>query len=102
MHRALDNLLANAIHAAPRQSLVELAARAEAGELTISVCDEGAGPPAQVHERLFEPFVTGRIDGTGLGLSIVREVAEAHGGSARYRRVESQTWFEIVLPWQSS
>ena len=32
---------------------------------------------------LFEPFVTGRPEGTGLGLAIVREVAAAHGGTAR-------------------
>ena len=41
------------------------------------------GPPPDIRDHLFEPFVTGRADGTGLGLSIVREVAEAHGGIAR-------------------
>lgn len=102
MRRALDNLLANAIHAAPPTSLVELSAESGGGELTICVCDEGPGPSPQVQQRLFEPFVTGRPDGTGLGLSIVREVAEAHGGSARYRRVESRTMFEIGVPWQPS
>jgi signal transduction histidine kinase len=102
MHRALDNLLSNAIQASPRRSLVEVTAKTEPGELILSVCDEGPGTPAKVRERLFEPFVTGRSDGTGLGLSIVREVAEAHGGRARYRRVESHTLFEIVLPWQPS
>lgn len=102
MRRALDNLLSNAIQAAPRRSLVELTARTDAGQLILCVSDEGAGPPASVRERLFEPFVTGRTDGTGLGLSIVREVSEAHEGRAQYRRVESRTVFEIVLPWQPS
>jgi signal transduction histidine kinase len=102
LRRALDNLLSNAIHAAPPRSLIELSAGRSGAELMISVCDEGRGPSPQVQERLFEPFVTGRPDGTGLGLSIVREVAEAHGGSARYRRVESRTVFDIVVPWQPS
>jgi nitrogen-specific signal transduction histidine kinase len=51
---------------------------------------------------LFEPFVTGRADGTGLGLSIVREVAVAHGGTARLRSCQSGTVFEIVAPWRPS
>jgi signal transduction histidine kinase len=99
---ALDNLLANAIQAAPPDTAVELTADVEANRLVIAVRDRGAGPPADIQERLFEPFVTGRSDGTGLGLSIVREVAEAHGGAAHYRLENSGTVFELVLPWQPS
>lgn len=99
---AIDNLLINAIQAAPTDSLVELRADVEADQLVLSVRDAGAGPPPHIQQRLFEPFVTGRSDGTGLGLSIVREVAEAHRGSARYRASDSGTVFEMVLPWQPS
>ena len=99
---ALDNLLLNAIQAAPRDSLVELGADVEADQLVLSLRDAGAGPPADIQQRLFEPFVTARPDGTGLGLSIVREVADAHGGVARYRTSSSGTIFEMVLPWQPS
>jgi signal transduction histidine kinase len=100
--RALDNLLLNAIQAAPQDSLVELRAEVAADQLVLSVRDAGAGPPADIQQRLFEPFVTARPEGTGLGLSIVREVADAHGGIARYRRSDSGTIFEMVLPWQPS
>ena len=99
---ALDNLLLNAIQAAPADSLVELRADVETDQLVLSVRDVGAGPPADIQQRLFEPFVTARPDGTGLGLSIVREVADAHRGIARYRRSGSGTVFEMVLPWQPS
>jgi signal transduction histidine kinase len=99
---ALDNLLLNAIQAAPADSLVELRADLEADQLVLSVHDAGTGPSADIRERLFEPFVTGRPDGTGLGLSIVREVAEAHRGSVRYRMSDSGTVFEMRLPWQPS
>jgi signal transduction histidine kinase len=102
IRRALDNLLSNAIQAAPPESRVELTAEREAHTLVFSVRDEGPGPPPEVRERLFEPFVTGRPDGTGLGLSIVKEVAEAHGGRAGHRTVDSQTLFEILIPWQPS
>ncbi len=102
MRRALDNLVVNAIQAAPAGSPIRIAARREAESLVLSVRDEGAGPPAGIRDNLFEPFVTGRPDGTGLGLSIVREVAEAHGGTARFRDGDVDTTFEIILPWQPS
>ena len=102
MRRALDNLVLNAIHAAPAGSLIRVAAMCEAEGLILSVHDGGAGPPADIRDHLFEPFVTGRPDGTGLGLSIVREVAAAHGGTARFAASEAGTTFEIIVPWQPS
>ncbi len=100
MRRALDNLVLNAIEAAPAGTCVRVAARRERQELIFSVHDEGAGPPAAIREHLFEPFVIGRANGTGLGLSIVREVAAAHGGTAHLAETPSGTTFEITLPWQ--
>lgn len=100
MRSALDNLILNALHAAPRGTEVFVTARRNAEGVILSVCDRGPGPPAQVREHLFEPFVTSRADGTGLGLSIVREVAEAHGGAARLDISPTGTIFEILIPWQ--
>jgi len=97
---ALDNLIRNAIQAAPAKSRILVTARHEGGNLILAVHDQGAGPPPEIRDHLFEPFVTGRADGTGLGLSIVREVAAAHGGTARLASEQSGTTFEIVLPWQ--
>ncbi len=102
MRRALDNLILNAIQAAPAETSILVAASLDAETLVLSVHDEGAGPPANIRDHLFEPFVTGRADGTGLGLSIVREVAAAHGGTARLGNSETGTIFEIVVPWQPS
>jgi hypothetical protein len=102
MQGALDNIIRNAIHAAPINSRILITARHEAGNLILSVQDQGEGPPPEIRDHLFEPFVTGRADGTGLGLSIVHEVAAAHGGTARLADMQSGTTFEIVLPWQPS
>ncbi len=85
---AIDNLLVNAIQAAPAHSLVEMTADVEGDRLILAIYDEGAGPPTAIRERLFEPFVTGRPDGTGLGLSLVRELAESHGGIAQFGSAE--------------
>jgi signal transduction histidine kinase len=100
--RALNNLLLNAIQAAPEGSRIRLAAAKKNGQLAFSVHDEGPGLPPHVRAHLFEPFVTGRADGTGLGLSIVREVAEAHGGTVRFESCDSRTALEIILPCQPS
>ncbi|MGI4799484.1 MAG: sensor histidine kinase, partial [Janthinobacterium lividum] len=96
--RILDNLLSNAIrHAAP-DGVVALAAHATPGLLTITVSDDGAGIPADMADRLFEPFVTSRADGTGLGLAIARELADAHGGNLVLREMAGLTTFALELP----
>jgi nitrogen-specific signal transduction histidine kinase len=68
--------------------------------LQLAVRDTGAAPPEAIRDHLFEPFVTGRSEGTGLGLSLVREIANAHGGSARLITNEKSTTVEMLLPWQ--
>jgi hypothetical protein len=102
MRRALDNLVLNAIAAAPTESRIGVAARHGGQQLMLTVRDAGSGPPSAIRDHLFEPFVTARADGTGLGLSIVREVAEAHGGSARLAASTTETIFEIDLPCPQS
>jgi signal transduction histidine kinase len=100
VRRALGNLLLNAIEAAPVHSTILISAELEGDKLKLTVHDEGSGPPPEIRNHLFEPFVTGRPEGTGLGLSLVREIANAHGGSAHIADVSSGTSFEILIPWQ--
>ena len=83
MHRALDNLILNAIENTPAGGMIEVQAQHRDDALVFCVRDTGPGVPSDIRERLFEPFVTGRGEGTGLGLAIVREIARAHGGEAR-------------------
>jgi len=83
LKRALANLVENAVRyaGAARIGLAE-----EAGELRITVEDDGPGIPATHLEEVFEPFVrveTSRsreTGGVGLGLSIARSIVRAHGG----------------------
>jgi signal transduction histidine kinase len=100
--QAIDNLILNAIQNTPPGGRVTLSAETTADHLILSVADTGRGVPEPVRGNLFEPFVTGRSDGTGLGLAVVREIAEAHGGSARAVHRRDGTTFVLELPWRRS
>jgi signal transduction histidine kinase len=77
VRQVLDNLVRNAIEASPAGGTVEVGLSPD----RVEVRDRGAGVPAAVRARLYEPFVTGRRDGTGLGLAICQRVAVALGGA---------------------
>ncbi len=83
LRQALTNLLQNAADAVSMREAagrIELAVRVVAGEVHITVTDDGVGLPEQDRARLAEPYVTHKPKGTGLGLAIVKKIMEDHGG----------------------
>ncbi len=62
VEQALDNLLANARAAGDR---VAVFVERDADATLIHVCDDGAGVPGDIKDRLFEPFVSRASEGTG-------------------------------------
>ncbi|MEM7622640.1 MAG: ATP-binding protein [Planctomycetota bacterium] len=91
MHQALVNLVRNAVDAmedagGPADHMLEAEASMRIDSDTgrrvavLRICDSGPGVPADVIERMFNPFFTTRAAGTGLGLAIVNRIADAHGG----------------------
>lgn len=102
LRRAVANLVANAVQAAPDHGHVSLAGELSAGspsQVVISVRDDGPGITEANLDKLFRPFFTTREGGTGLGLANVKKIAEYHGGSADARNAESGgAVFSIHLP----
>ncbi|WP_144143526.1 sensor histidine kinase [Paraburkholderia sp. BCC1884] len=78
----LSNLVDNAIRYAPQGTRVGVEAKHAGTAVQIDVIDEGPGVPAELRERVFEPFFRASTEeGSGLGLAIAREIVWAHGGS---------------------
>ncbi|KPL68581.1 histidine kinase [Erythrobacter sp. SG61-1L] len=81
LHHILINLIDNAARHAHRQVTIE--AKADAGRVLLSVCDDGPGIPEAARERMFERFArlegSDRRQGSGLGLAIVKGFADAMG-----------------------
>ena len=102
LHRALANLLANAIDFSPMGAEVTVAARALRRHVEISIRDQGPGIPDYAQDRVFERFYSlSRPDsgkkGTGLGLSFVREIAELHHGRVELRNHPEGGAVAVVL-----
>jgi len=98
------NLVTNAAQAIgerERGGTIRVAAVDRAGEVEITVADDGPGIPAEVVPRIFDPFFTTKDvgEGSGLGLSIVHGIVDRHGGRIEVQsRVGEGTTFRIVLP----
>ena len=99
IEQALVNLLRNALQVSPPGTPVQLRVAKDGAGLLFVVADRGAGVPAELRDRIFEPFVSGRTQGTGLGLAVVRRVAELHGGRAEVAdRAGGGSEFSLWLP----
>lgn len=99
LHRALSNLVLNAIDAMPQGGTLTLAACANDGRIEFRVCDTGQGLTPEECERLFTPYYTTKQYGTGLGLAIVQSVVADHSGTiAVNSRPGAGTEFTITLP----
>ena len=87
LHRALSNLVLNAMDAMLDGGKLTLSARSLDDRVEIRVADTGEGLTPEECERLFTPYYTTKQHGTGLGLAIVQSVVADHAGTIS---VESQ------------
>ncbi|MGH7711900.1 MAG: two-component system sensor histidine kinase NtrB [Gemmatimonadaceae bacterium] len=110
LHRAMFNLILNAVQASPpggrvRVELVALGAddapagmTFDRGGVAVRVSDEGPGIPPEIRDRLFDPFFTTKQGGSGLGLPIVHRAIEAHRGFVFVDTDSRGTRVTVLLP----
>jgi signal transduction histidine kinase len=102
LRRVVRNLLENANRYAAGEVTVSI--RQTEREAVLQVNDRGPGVPAELMDRIFEPFyrlpgASERDGGVGLGLSLVRSITLRHGGSIRCSNREGGgASFEVRLP----
>jgi len=99
LHRALQNLVLNAIDAMPEGGELTIRSATLSDGVEISVSDTGSGLTQEECGRLFTPYYTTKQHGTGLGLAIVQSVVSDHGGKISVESTkEKGTTFRIELP----
>ncbi len=90
--QAVTNIVKNAIEAIAARSgedlpqgevQVTVAAGTTAGEVVLTIADNGVGLPVD-RNRIVEPYMTTRSRGTGLGLAIVKKIVEEHFGRIEF------------------
>jgi signal transduction histidine kinase len=114
--RAFLNLIANGVYAATKRKTednepgFEPTLRATTKNfgttVEIRIRDNGTGIPAEVQEKMFNPFFTTKPagEGTGLGLSMTHDIiVKQHGGRIDVATEPGKfTEFTIVLPRKSN
>jgi signal transduction histidine kinase len=80
LRRAVQNVVRNAVQATDGRGIAVSTSR-EGARVICVVRDHGAGIPAELRRRLFQPYVTTKPQGTGLGLAIAHQAVAAHGGT---------------------
>ncbi|MBY0339303.1 MAG: PAS domain S-box protein [Acetobacteraceae bacterium] len=109
LEAALLNLCLNAQDAMPEGGEIRIRTAPEPpaqpglaeAQAVIEVTDTGTGMPAEVRDRIFEPFYTtkGQGHGTGLGLSMVQGFVQRAGGRVTVESTPGQgTTFRLYLP----
>lgn len=84
IRQVLWNLLLNAVESlrsAPPPRRLVIAAQPRDDLVVLEVSDTGPGIPADLRDRLFDPFVTTKAHGGGLGLALVQRIVLDHGGT---------------------
>ncbi len=104
MRTVLANLVRNAAEASrPQPARVHLGVARTATRGVLTVGDEGPGIPAELRERIFDPYFTTKSEGTGLGLAIAKKIVLQHGGEIEVgERPGGGAQFTLTFPLASA
>lgn len=104
LHRAVENIVRNAIRHTPEGTTVEIALELRGDMAIASVRDHGPGVPEALLSDIFKPFFRVEDDrsrasgGVGLGLAIARRAVEVHQGEIAANNARPGLVITISLP----
>jgi signal transduction histidine kinase len=81
LRRAFGNIIRNAVEACGGTGSLDVIVSPDGEGVKVSLADHGHGVPADRRHRIFEPYVTDKLEGTGLGLAIVKQAVDFHHGA---------------------
>jgi signal transduction histidine kinase len=100
MEQLFLNLVLNALDAMREGGTLFLRTRVRGGKVIAEVRDTGHGIPAEIRDRVFDPFFTTREvgEGTGLGLAVSGSIVAAHGGKIEIETTVGRgTTFRVIM-----
>jgi signal transduction histidine kinase len=99
LNQIWSNLIDNALDAAPAGGRVDVSAQVEGRRVVVRVVDDGPGIPAEIRDRIFDPFVTTKPvgKGTGMGLDIVRRLVGHNEAAIDVESRPGRTEFRVTL-----
>lgn len=89
--QALVNVLLNASYVSSAGGEVRVRLCRREGSLGMAIEDDGPGIPAEIRDRVLDPFFSTKPpgEGTGLGLAVTRTIVDAHGGELSFEFPEA-------------
>jgi signal transduction histidine kinase len=105
LNQVWTNVLDNAIDALGERGTITITSLRDGGCIEVHVADDGPGIPTELHDRIFDAFVTTKEvgKGTGLGLATARRiVVDRHDGSLTVESEPGRTLFRVRLPIQQT
>ncbi|MGA2642081.1 MAG: ATP-binding protein [Spirochaetia bacterium] len=99
----LINLINNSIEAMLDEGILEAVILTEKkeGRVKVIISDNGYGIPGNIHDRIFKPFFSTKINkrNAGLGLSICQQIVKEHGGEISFKSIPGEkTSFCVTFP----
>lgn len=112
---ALKEIVKNACEASPANGVVQISVRSHSRPvrtrgrratappiswIAISVADSGDGIPAELNQKIFQPFFStkSKFDSMGLGLSVALGLVQQLGGAIQLRSKPGRTTVKVLLP----
>jgi signal transduction histidine kinase/CheY-like chemotaxis protein len=102
LQKITDNLLSNTIKYATRNTVINLTLTADKSTWYLLVKNKGSNIPLEIQKKIFEQFITHKIDhtviGTGLGLASVKRKVEALGGIIDFESINDVVTLKSTFP----